>query len=505
MSRLKDLMLSSISRQLGVDIFSQDFLRDPSYFKDRGSRVGGGAPTFQSLLRCLLHSGLSSEDRLRVFPGDFDLGNGRSIQDDLCTYEALIKELEEQRSPAEVLENPLDKAAVVRLLRDVAGLLCHTPPQEAEEGVGQFFKVAKLIHSFKQRDGLSQLISILQPPSEAKASLELTNPYSTGVDSDLRWHITDLHGYLSAEISKDRLAEIEDTFGQIRSVIDDAIDRIQDVLKSEGHPSPDEVIERYRIVQEHWTSHRSPPARRILRADEQLYVAIHTLDFLHFIKVERKLRSAKLLQRSVTPLPPGTLRFCVQLRDLQSCLMSPEVERLYSLLGDAINEDITPRQFRDYLPRAHTLLEHWVYLQQPILATEHVDASTALSAIIIAREMLKQPASYKPGLHGIARGLSQSVKAAMKAGTPISSTHEEFERIALYAIQWTRYALSGQTAILEAQLAFEMRLQDAAVSVLSSHDTEVVATFISNLEGYSLYSVSDVPRQAALARSVRRK
>jgi len=93
MSKLKDLMLSSISRQLGVDVFSRDFLRDPSYFKDRGGRVGGGAPTFQSLLRCLLHSGLSPEDRLRVFPGDFDLGNGRSIQDDLCTYEALIKEL----------------------------------------------------------------------------------------------------------------------------------------------------------------------------------------------------------------------------------------------------------------------------------------------------------------------------------------------------------------------------------------------------------------------------
>lgn len=487
-----------ISRRLGVDILSRDFLRDPSYVMDRCSRVNEGGPGFQSVLRWVIHSKLSPEDRSRVFPGDFDLGNSRLIQDGLCTYEALIKELEEQRSPEEVLDNPLDKTTVVRLLKDVAGLLGHKPPQEAEEGAGQFFKVAKLIHGFKQRDGLSQLISILQPPSEAKASLELTNPYSTGSDSDLRWNMVDLEGYLSAEISKDRLDEIEETFGEIRSAIDDAIERIQNVLKSDGQPSVGEVIERYRIVQEHWTLQRPPPPRATLRADEQLYVAMRTLDFLHFAKVERRLRSARLLQRSVKPLPVGSLRFRVQLSDVKSSTMSSEIESLHSLLREAINEPISSRQFRDYLKRAHTLLEHWVYLQQPILATEDVDASTALSAIIVAREMLENPASHKPGLHGAARGLSQSVKAAMKPGSPISSTHEEFERIVSYAIQWTRYALAGQTAVLEAQLAFEMRLQEAAVAVLSTHNTDVVDTFISNLKGYSLYSLNDVSRQAAM-------
>lgn len=499
----KKMMLSSISRELGVDVTSRVFLREPSYFKDRGRRVGGGAPTFRSLLRFLLHSELSPADRQRVFPGDFDLGNNRLIPDDLCTYEALIKELEEQRSPAEVFDNPLDKTAVVRLLRDVAGLLGHEPPQETQEGVGQFFKVAKLIHGFKQREGLSQLISILQPPSEAKASLELTNPYPTGADSDLRWNIVDLEGYLSAEIPKDRLDEIEATFGEIRSAIDDALERIQYALKSVGPPSVDEVIKRYEIVQDHWTLRRLPPPRAVLRADEQLYVAVRTLDFIHFAKVERRLRAAKLLQRPVTPLANDSLRFRVKLIDVESCAMSAKIENLHSLLGEAINEPISSRQFRDYLKRAYTLLEHWVYLQQPILATEDVDASTALSAIIVAREMLENPASYKPGLHGAARGLSQSVKAAMKPGAPISSTHEEFERILSYAIQWTRYALAGQTAILEAQLALEMRLQEAALAVLSTHDTDVVATFVSNLEGYSRYSVSDVPRQAEMKHAAR--
>jgi hypothetical protein len=492
------MLFAYLGKSLGVDLFSHDFVRDPSYVEDRCRRViGREVLGGQSLLRRLLHAGMSDEDRMRIFPGKFDLGNARSIPDDECTYEALGKELDQQRSPDEARDDPSDKAAVARMLKDTAALLGHAPPHERQAGAGQVFKVAKLLHGFKQREGLSQLMSILRAPTAATASLELTNPYPSGADSDLRWHMIDLHGYLSAEIPAERLAEIDGTFGQVRSVLDEALIRIERVLKTAGRPSPDEVVQRYKVVLDQWTSRRNPPARQELRADEQLYLAMHALDFLHFAEVERKLRSAKLLQCVVVPAPPWLVQSRIRLCDLLARPVPDTVRQLHPLLSAAVGEDITPRQFRGYLESAHTVLDHWVSLQQ-VPASEDVDALTGLAAIVVAREMRERPASYKPGLHAAARGQSHSVKAAMKSDRPVSSTHEEFERIVNYAVRWMRYALSGQTAVFEAQLALQMRFIDAAVSVLNTYDTEVMATFLSNLEGYAAYGVNGVPRLVAL-------
>jgi hypothetical protein len=496
----ENLLFSSLGKSLGVDLFSYDFVRDPSYVKDRCGRIiGGEVLDGQSVLRSMLHAGLTEGDRIQIFPGEFDLGNARSIPEDACTYEALTKELEEQRSQYESSNNPLGKADVTRLLRNTAELLGHTLPQERYAGAGDFFKVVKLLHSFKQRDGLLQLMSILRPPTETTAALELTNPYPRGANSDIRWQMIDLQGYLSAEISAERLTEIDGTFGSVRSVLDDAFDGIERVLKMVGRPSIVEVVQRYEVVLNRWTSFRSPPVRQMHRADEQLYLTMHTLDFLHFAKVEHKLRREKLLQRSVTAIPESACltQSRIRLRDLCERDLPDSVRKLQPLMRDAIGEHITYRQFRDTLDGARTVLNHVVSLRQ-VPAPVDVDALTALAAFIVAREIRKQPASYKPCLHGSARGQSHSVKTAFKIDCPVSSTHEEFERIVIYAVQRMRYALSGQTAVLEAQQALQMLLIDGAVSVLNTHDTKRVATFLSNLKGYAAFGVKDVPRQAAM-------
>ncbi|RJG08719.1 hypothetical protein D3879_22845 [Pseudomonas cavernicola] len=496
-------ILESIGKQLGVNLFSYDFVRDASYVEDRCGRIiGGGNTDGQSLLRCVLHAGLTNEERERIFPEEFDLGNARSIPDEACTYEALGKELEQQRTPQQTRDNPLEKAAVVRLLRETAALLGHKTPQEQQVGAGQLFKVVKLLHGFKQRPGLLQLMSILRPPAEATASMELTNPYPTGADSELRWHMIDLHDYLSAEISVERLMEIDSTFGNVRAVLDDALNDIAHELGSAGRPSNEEVVLRYQVAMEQWASRRSPPSRKLLRADEQLYLTMHALDFLHFAKVEDKLRRERLLQRSVTPISASAAlkHSRIRLSDLCESDIPDSVRQLHPLMSEAIGEDVSNRQFRDILESAHSVLNHWVSLQE-VPAREDVDALTALAAVIVARAMRKEPASYKPGLHGSAWGQSLSVKSAFKIDRPVSSTHEEFERIGFYAVEWMRFALSGQTAVFEAHLAFRKRLIDIAVTLLNTHDTEVMATFLSNLEGYAEYGVKGVPGLAAQKKS----
>lgn len=491
-------MLLAVGRKLGVNLFSAEFLREQHHMRNRcyGRVIGGKILNGQSLLRAVLHAGLTEEDRMRMFPCTFDLGNARSIPEEACTFEALLEELEQQRPPEISRENPLDKTAVVRLLKDTAAILEHTPPQERQAGAGQFFKVAKLLHEFKERKpGLLQIKSILRPPTEATASLELFNPYPTGADSDVRQLIIDLQGRLSAEISSKRLAEIDGTFGLVRPALDEAINSIERELKTTGRPSPDEIVQRYAVVLKQWTPRCRPPARQVLPADEQLYVAMHALDFLHFAEVERNLRREKLLQRHIVPVSVG-LHAGIRLDDLRARPITDSVQQLRRLLSMAVGEEITPRQFRSYLESAHTILKHWVSLQE-FPAPEDVDALTGLAAIVVARELREQSPSYKPGLYGVAHGQSHSVKASVKIGRSASSTHEEFERIVNYAIRWVRYALSGQTAVIEAQVALQMQLIDGAISVLNTHNTDVVATFLSNLQEYANYGVKHVPHLVA--------
>lgn len=144
MSNHMKQLFAVIGKRLGVDLLSFDFVRDPSYVQDRCARILGGAEVARSLMRCLLHSGLTDEERRLIFPGKFDLGNTQPIPFTECTYEALGKELEEQRTLEQVRDNPLSKAEIVRLLKDVALLLGHEAPQEAQPGVEKIFKVAKL-------------------------------------------------------------------------------------------------------------------------------------------------------------------------------------------------------------------------------------------------------------------------------------------------------------------------------------------------------------------------
>lgn len=494
----KHIVFYGLKERFKADVFSRDFLRDPSYVDNRCERIIGGK-TFdgRSVLRFILDSGLTDEERQEVFSEKFDLGNARIISDEECTYEAFSQELELLDCPKTEGAKFLERADIIRLLNDTASLLGHESPEERQPGAGQLFKVAKLLHEFKQRNGLLQIMHILRPPTEETASLELMNPYFYGAESDLRWHMVDLQGYLSSEISTERLGEIDSTFGLIRSSLDNFINSVGLHFKKTQPHSNDDVLLRYEIALKQWSSRSSQPQRKVLRADEQLYVTMYVLDFLHYAMVEHKLRRERLLHSTVAPVPEVLTLPRISLNDLCAAEISDSVRLLSSLLNVALGTNIPLKEFKSYLTSAQAILNHWLALNYHMPPPDE-EALTCLAAIVVAREMRKHPKSYKPRLYGSARGQSHSVKAAMKPGRPVSSTHEEFERIINNALQWVRYALIGQSDIFTAHMAFHMRMVDTTVLVLSTHETGVVQNFISNMERYARYSVNGVVEKALL-------
>lgn len=466
--RIVRALLPLLEQRHGVPALSREFVWEPRYAAARFERMGG-----RSVLWQLLHLELTAQERELLFPGQFDLGNLRPIPDEMCTEEALWNLLFDGKELSEVQ----------RLLRDVSATTGHEPHQHFSMGVGQAFKVAVLLHRVKShRPALKQLWAILRPPSLDSASLELTNPYPAGAPSELRFHLEDLRAYLSVEIVPERLSAIDGSFGEVRPRIDAALEAIEAVIKQHGSPSVAEVVRRYGQAAAQWQLRRPPPARRVLRADEQMYVHLHVLDFLHFAQAERRLRSKPLLRRAVTPVAHRLKAGRIPVSALGGRPLPAEIACLHEPLREALGEDVTLRQFRENLADTELLLRRRLQLMSFPPAAD-VDALTCLAAMVVARELKAQPQSFTPRLHGASHGQSSSVKAALRR--PLSSSHEEFGRILRYAVDWTRYALAGQTAVHEAKLAFEMQVITAAEAVLNTHDAERVDTFLANLEGYA--------------------
>lgn len=456
--------LPRFAQEFGVDLLTSAFMKAEQYAEFRAVRLDS-----RTLLWHLLRLDLSPDDRASIFPGKFELGNGVALTDDECTLEALRDDLFHEK----------DVAAAKDLLDSVSGVTGHRREEHFSAGAAHAFKVAALVHRMKRRERLTELIAILQPPTEATASLELTNPYGAGAASKLRIDYQELLAYLSAEVAPERLNEIERTFGQVRERIDAALFTLRAVLAKDPGFTPSDAVAFYRSAAERWGRSKVSRPRVVLRADEQLFVHLHVLDFLHFAKVDKRLHAERLRLEQVAELGPRA----ATLRATKVPVDDPTAWReLHADLCTATGEAIGAREFRDNLDPACRVLRRRVLLASCPPAPE-VDALTCLAAMIVARHMRKTSPAFTTRMHGTARGQTTSVRRAL-ARSPWE-VEEELNRFVEYSVDAARFALAGQQGVYEAQLAFQAQVLEGTRKVVETHDTDSVENLLNNLDGFA--------------------
>jgi hypothetical protein len=207
--------------------------------------------------------------------------------------------------------------------------------------------------------------------------------------------------------------------------------------------------------------------------------------------VERRLRAERPLHSSVSPTA-GALdlaQWRIPIADIAPSSLAKWRDVLLEHMCAATGSVFSARQFRDNLPATQRLLQRRADLTS-VPAPKDVDGLDCLAAMIIARDMTATPPSFEPRLHGKSHGRSASVKSALKNAA--WETSEEFHRVFAYAMEWTRCALCGYGEALDARLAFEMRQIEAAETVLGTHDSEAVQTYLTNLDRYAKSGIRGV-------------
>lgn len=483
-----DRVVEMGSGMLKVDVKNHAFLTDMKYLTARAGRIIGQGTEGLTFLDCLLRASHSKQERQALFPGAFDLGNRNDLPSEQCTRAALILETELEGQPCSY-----DRLQDVA--KGIERLTGRSFEDYYERDPAKAMKVAKLLHEFvSQRP---HILTIISNPDQAQdARLDLTNPYAFGPDPELRLLVCDLQSRLTAEIPAKRLATIDRVFRVLRDRLDKAYLTLETEVKAEA-ATPEEVVGAYDLIAIDWLKPPLFPFKQeVLPLDEQLHLYFWVLDLLHYARGEQRLRDQRLYHCAVPTLIEdlGALDAVSfeSLRPLPNAKVSEQALALRALLTKAVGQDCSDKVFREVLSDAANLLERYCWTTGVFVA-QQVDAILAMAAVVVAFHIRRDPQHLQVSLPGSKPG-SGSIKSKLRA--KFSDVHEEYFRVFHYAIDWSQYALNGQTAVYEAQWQLKLRLTQRFVEIAQVHDTDLLDNALTNLENYALHAARAAVRRA---------
>ncbi|RZA24713.1 MAG: hypothetical protein EOP02_13185 [Proteobacteria bacterium] len=219
-------------------------------------------------------------------------------------------------------------------------------------------------------------------------------------------------------------------------------------------------------------------ARVLLPLDEQLYVYLRSLDFLHYAEFMRELRSQEFLRAKVQPAVKvfrGS-KVVATYRGLRAHV--DEYMPLRRVVEYALGETIEASRFRRAILLGSDVLRH--YLQGRTLDPDATADFRLLTATLCFAMDLKagRVSDYKPYVHGQGN-ISGSVSGALR--DEVNARHEEFERICAESVDWYQAALIDQVELHQACHDLCQLFEDLVVRACHSHDILRLETLLKTL------------------------
>lgn len=479
--RLRHL-LPMVTAHAGVTPFSAAFIWD---LRHEALRFGafltpdGGRVT---VLEAVLRADLSDAERQCIFPTALDLGRLEPLRREQRTYQAIAEAVAAQR-PSDSVE--LDERYVKQTAKSVADLAGFPFSSYRERDPDLAARVLKLFVFLKKTYGPG-VIGMLQPPGGTqRPSLELSNPYVPGTGDDRRRRYAEVLSYVSVQIPPVRRAAIDAAFGRLRPALGKFLGRVQrhivnTPLTGTGRfPEPQDARRRLQQAAEIYMRRFAVPeaneARVLLPLDEQLYVYLLSLDFLHYAEFMQQMRNREFLRVKVQPAVKkfrGS-RVAATWHGLRA--HADEYMPLLKVVAYALGETIEPNQFRRAILRGSDVLRH--YLQGRTLDQNATADFRLLTATLCFAMELEtgRVSDYKPYVHGQGN-ISGSVSGAMR--DQVNARHEEFERICAESVDWYQAALIDQVELHQTCHDLNRLVEDLVVRACQSHDIHRLETLL---------------------------
>jgi len=496
----RHLFEERIKKDFGHDasFATHDYVHDRKYRRDRvGSRLLGGGPEGVSQLHEIVHTLLTDDERTKVFPGVFDLGNFREVPEELRKYVHLEKELYKEN-------NCTDAQDTLKTIKTrVATLLDRKFLDFFEQDKSKSLKVLKTLYRFQRE--YTTLFTLLTPPQKSgKPSFEIRDSYGIDSSTEEVEIIADLKAHLSFEIPNEKLKNIMSTYGQMRSVLDG----VEDLLVTEAAAQSGGDLKIHGAIAEHITEcirktlHFSEREPVKLPLDEYLFTYMLQLEHYHHMQAYAQLHD--IIVSIETPFGKAMESIETFMWNVNLGNRSPQLVYIKTNSCESFFQENQPGFIHFYSRLFGRQIEELFYQKaiphlrklSEMFARAGLDDKVSLMALIgaMALVLTEQTKStpYKPFWYGrkhISGGLFEFLKKVDFKHINLDVSEGSL-RYWMGRANYLTYTILGQQEVFKARLLITKCINEGITRILETRDLDLLeerlSLFVSTTGGTSL-------------------
>jgi hypothetical protein len=491
---MKSMLLYQIAQlpRLKDKGLCREYMLGREYAEHRIGRIVGRKSS--SVLQFLLDH-LTEDERTRMFPGDFDLGNMNSSSP--ATIGALKNELE----PDENCRTTGPENFFRDACKKVPVLTGHALGDYMEQDARKTLKVLKLLYQMNAASPV-QLFAFLTPPGDDNAaSFEVATTYPVKDEKAIAGTalLADLITQLAVELPVERREEIEDLYITLR----EKVDKIENALFSAASQRSGGDFARLEkmlalvrdMLARQATTDDIEAKPAFVPLDEQLCLHCNGLEFLNYAQAQREL--TEKMTPTVKVKPPtgklavlnGAVRACTgdSARypklplSMFVAFAHANAETLITILSDYLGHEIRAVHYVKAIPLALNLLEIWVAFGRAdglraLASDAPLQPTSMLAALAAVCHQLSHPARYRPYWQGQPNDRGNVITALEKIDIRNAKTRvpEGLMRFWDHHLKWHAHALYGQLSIYEHKLAITQYLVAALEHPVRCHNTDLL-------------------------------
>jgi hypothetical protein len=493
---IKEMLLQQAAEAVGRPGagLTRDYIFEPAYAAERSLGAVLGRPR-KTVLQYIFDQ-IDSDERDRVFPDPFDLGNLKAPKNP--TKAALRAELEGSSDLDR--EEDEDPENALRYIKEAIGTLTgHHYDAYFEKDPGKSLKVLKMLYILNRKVS-DRMLSLLKPPAAAaEGSLEVANPYPLEENIAASALLADLKAHLTLEMPSARRREIDELFDPFRDRIESISSNFITVVGARSRNDPDRMQAllglTLQVLNQVKASDDGPMI--LLPLDEQLYIHCWVLEISHLVEVDRYLheekspglavkavgRQLRLLSASIQGKTTGqTNDQCVSVSELEAISVHHDRE-IQTIMVESLGYKISATHYRKSIPLAEKLIRLWMGFNSPLKVLAFfqdfkVDPLMAVAAITSVAYHRQERTKYRPYWLGqeFDRGRVIGALEKLDLGKSKTEVEEEYNRFWTHQLAWFRHAMAGQLATYELSSTINHHLLVVFECVARRHDTELLRT-----------------------------
>lgn len=479
------LFWEMVSKHVGVNVFSEAFVWNSEFSMDRfGSTLGGESRDRQTLLEAIVLCPLTVEQRSVIFPTAFQPGSNQSLERDQCTYQAIADAV---ARTCKFSDGAIDEKFVKQTASALAKLTgCSVAEHRAADPM-RFARTVWLFSYLKKMRGPG-IVGMLKPPStEAKPSLELTNPYHLGAQNEKRAQFADVATYLSLQLPAEMRERIDRGLPLLMPTLEEFVRAIQQeaLVRVEGKQSVSDAVvkEHLRAAKRHYKRHldelRKLANQNVKPFDEALYIHTRTLELRHYAEFRTILKGMPAQRPELPQLRIRGIREALP-QHINAIEAEYSVESYRSIAQALFNRPIDKNEILEATQLArHVLQHHLPFVKQDVFALEKpIEFATMFAAVIYSLKLGEDPAVHNYNPHVYGQGRVPTSLVSVINGNP-NERHEEFEQMIVDAVDWYRAALLGGLDIHREVLSMREVVEQGVATLCATNDLVVLEKALS--------------------------